>query len=139
MPARRRPQSFRGLVREYLAYIEHELERGIDHATVRSELGVESATPSAFRNALYHARRRARNRPIQTTQVPQVSRSAPNSRATITPPGHPSVPSSRPVPPANSRSESPPLSPARATWSAAIQTPRDFLELVRSTNDSEIF
>jgi len=60
MAYQRHPQSFRGLVRERLAQIENEFARGIDHATVLSQLGVSGISRGMFRDALYEARRRAR-------------------------------------------------------------------------------
>jgi len=60
MAYQRHTQSFRGLVRERLAQIENEFARGIDHATVLSQLGVPGISGGMFRDALYEARRRAR-------------------------------------------------------------------------------
>lgn len=138
MPARRRPQSFRGLIREHLAYIEHELERGIDHPTVRLELGIESVSPKAFRDALYHARRRARNRPAPTLKT-QANSPSGAAHASLNPApgrGTAAAPRSRPAVPPSPNGK--PKTPSGSNRGAAIKTPRDFLELVRSTDDSEI-
>ena len=137
MALRRRPQSFRGLVREYLTYIEHELERGIDRATVLQALGVETSSDRALRDAIYHARRRARVRRPPTSVAPPI---APLVGPT-TVEAKPRLP--RPVTyrselHAPARPTAHPKDPAKPSWGSQIQSHRDFLELIRSTDDSEI-
>lgn len=136
MAPRRRPQSFRGLVREYLPYIEYELERGIDCATVMQALGIKTSSARALRDAMYHARRRARARkPLASVASPIPPLVAPSTIATKHPPHPPMASKSKaqaPSAPAHPKVQ------AKPRWGSTIESHRDFLELMRSTDDSEI-
>jgi len=70
MKAKRAAQSFRGLVREHLAQIERDIERGISQATILEQLGVPGASVLGLRDALYRARRRARMRAATSSSAP---------------------------------------------------------------------
>jgi hypothetical protein len=139
MPARRRPQSFRGFVREHLAYIERELERGIDHATVRSNLDILADSPTAFRDALYHARRRKRKQPTPAALTPQDAHSLATQGVTTPRAIHSPLVPQRVSSPPSSRPESRHRPRPKPTRSLVVETHRDFLDLVRSTDDSEIY
>ncbi len=143
MPAKRRSQSFRGLVRERLAEIEYELARGIDQQTVLTQLLSGGASIGTFRNALYRARKSA----ASFSQF-----AAAKHRALFPQPTAPTV--SQPPIPAG------PLSTARRQIVAAaldgpkperqtgkstdlmshqrMENPRDFMSRVRNTGSNEI-
>jgi hypothetical protein len=134
MPPRRRPQSFRGLVRENLTHIEHELERGIDRQSLLLELGIDTVTAKVFRNALYHARRRARNRPRRSSVATRLASTV--NPATVSAPQASALPPSSAAPKRASKMNDSVPNPNPA---ATMQTPRDFLDLVRNTDDRDIF
>jgi hypothetical protein len=133
---RRRGQTLRGLIRVNLAFIEQEVECGINFATVRAELGLSRVAPAAFRDALYNVRRKLRAfhppvaatpRPLAPTRKPAVapqSPATPPSAPAGFSPKHESLQVPRPKP--------------RSGWGSNVRSPRDFLDLVRSTDDSEI-
>jgi hypothetical protein len=133
---RRRGQTLRGLIRVNLAFIEQEVECGIGFATVRAQLGLSRVAPAAFRDALYNVRRRVRavHSPVAATPRPVAS-----ARTTGVAPQSPATPMSDPtgVYPRHESLRVPRPKP-RSVWGSNVRSPREFLDLVRSTDDSEI-
>jgi hypothetical protein len=132
---RRTGQSLRGLILVNLAFIEQEATCGISYTAVRTSLGVPNVSAGVFRDALYNVRRKLRAlhppaatpRPVAPMRTPTV--------APRPPPTPPSAPAG--VAPKHESLRVPRPKP-RSAWGSNVRSPRDFLDLVRSSDDSEI-
>jgi hypothetical protein len=142
MPPRRRPQSVRGIVRDHLELIERNRQIGIAQWATLEQLGLKDVSLPSFRDALYRARRRLRS--------PRgAGKAAPHPPGSISVRVNASVDTGVTAPPKDT-----PLLPPRPSRDAegtrsmkqmrttdthGMNTHRDFLDLVRTTPDKDIF
>ena len=137
MRTRPKAQSFHGLVRERLEEIEHDRARGIPEATILSHLGHVGTSIATFRVALYRARRRVQSDKSSLQHGQPIAQSAISRQTT-----QGDFTSSAPVPSpvavlAPAEAKAPEASKA-TTW-PVIRTHRDFMALIRSTPDKDLF
>ena len=137
MRNRRKTQSFQGLVRERLESIERDCGRGIPQAKILAQLGSIGTSIGTFRDALYRARRRAQS------DKPSSRRGQPTAQSSIsTQIGQRSSTSNVQVPltvPVLALSEEVSSKGTLPVASPPVRTHRDFMALVRSTPDKDIF
>jgi hypothetical protein len=145
MPDSLLPQTFYGLVREHLPRIEQEIYRGVRLGTVLASLPVTGKSLGTFRNALFHARRRTQRSRLQATCVAVSGEMVPVGKTAgrfidtaAAPDSHLPV-TLQPMTSADIGPASAPVRPRPAKKSVVLSSQRDFLDLVRSTSDTEIF
>lgn len=142
MPPRRRPQSVRGIVRDHLELIERNRQIGIAQWATLEQLGLKDVTLPAFRDALYRAR--------QSRRTQKVAAPGTQSGTALQPPVAAAVDQAGNIAPIREKSPSLPrplrdggsstsATPMRSILAATVKTHRDFLDLVRSTKDEDIF
>jgi len=118
------------------------MHRGVRQADILMQIGADGADLDSFRTALYRARKRAATRrkntgaatgtgaPASLVSAQSTAAAAPRQQSTAK-----HAPEDLPISKARRISSN----PREAVRGPSIETPRDFLELVRSTKDSEIF
>jgi hypothetical protein len=142
MPLRRRPQSVRGIVRDNLELIERNRLYGIAQWATLEQLGLKEVTLPAFRDALYRARQGRRGLKAPMTGAQSVPGHEPSGANNV--PEQGIIAPSREEPPSPPRplrdgGSSVSTTSNRFIAAAALKTHRDFLDLVRSTKDEDIF
>ena len=137
MRTRPKAQSFHGLVRERLEEIEHDRARGIPEAMILSHLGHVGTSIGTFRVALYRARRRVRSDKSLLQHGQRIAQS-PISRQIAEVDFTSIVPVPSPVTVLATQQMKAPEASKPTTW-PVLRTHRDFMALIRSTPDKDLF